>query len=425
MQEQRPDTRQGPIDAVGDLARTHGHRALKVAGVVASIVVVLAAVGFAIHSFEDEPTQALTPGNVDRLTPTWTADAGPGPVSGVAANTDALFVSSMDGLLAYPLPCEQLTRRTCAPAWRATVPDGPLSPPTTTGGDVFAGSSQGRVYAFPPTCDTAQCRPLWNGEAGHGRVSAPGVNDDFVYVTAGKLYAFPASCGTNDRTCPPAWVAPIPGRSAGRPAVGAGLVVVSSAERSGGIAAFPAVCLNPCKPVWEGETGGRTSGVTLSEDTAYVVARGELMAFPLSCASTCRPAWTGTILAGRPAAAGALGAPTVDGAQVFVGGADGTLWAFAGDCAQASCPAVRTWPLGTRPLLTPVIDGGVMYVASSGGVLSAIPLGCDGPSPGCGSPWSEPLGTSTIGSPDATSDGVYVGDDAGIVHAYTVPTVGG
>ena len=33
MQKQRPDTRQGPIEAVGDLARTHGHHALRVAGV--------------------------------------------------------------------------------------------------------------------------------------------------------------------------------------------------------------------------------------------------------------------------------------------------------------------------------------------------------------------------------------------------------
>ena len=425
MQKQRPDTRQGPIEAVGDLARTHGHRALRVAGVVAVIVALLAGVGGAIRYFEHQPTQTLTPDNVDRLTPTWTADAGPDPIPGVAADTDSLFVSGTNGLLAYPLPCEPKARRTCASAWRAAVPDGPLSTPTTNGGAVFAGSSQGRVYAFPPTCDTAQCRPLWNGVAGHGPVSTPGVNDDFVYVTSGKLYAFPSTCGTNDRTCPPAWVAQIPGPSAGRPALGAGLVVVSSAGRAGGIAAFPAVCLDPCRPVWEGDTGGRATAVTLSQDTAYVVARGELLAFPLSCTSTCRPAWTGTILPGRPAAAGALGAPTVDGAQVYVGGADGTLRVFADGCTQRTCVATRTWPLGALPLLAPVVQGGVVYVASSGGVLSAIPLGCDGVSPGCGTPWSEPLGTSTAGAPDATSDGVYVGDDAGIVHAFTVPTAGG
>lgn len=405
------------------LARAHGHRALRVAAVVLAIVALLAGVGGTIRYFQRSTTQALTPGNVDRLTPAWTTEAGPGPVPGVATGPDALFVSAEDGLVAYPLPCEPGAGRTCAPTWSASIPDGPLSTPTTNGTAVFAGSAQGRVYAFPAHCDTAQCRPLWNGVAGHGPVSTPGENDDFVFVTSGKLYAFPATCGTNDRTCPPAWVGEIPGRgAAGRPAVGAGLVVVTSATAQGGIAAFPAVCLDPCKPVWMGETGGVATSVTLSQDTAYVVARGALMAFPLSCRSTCKPAWTGTILPGRPAEPGALGAPTVDGGQVYVGGADGTLWAFPDGCAQTTCRATQTWPLGSLPLLTPVIQDGVVYVASSGGVLSAIPLSCDVASPGCGSPWSEPMGTTTSGSPDATSNGVYVGDDAGIVHAYTVPT---
>jgi hypothetical protein len=408
---------------MGDLARAHGHRALRVSGVVLVVVALLAGIGGTIRYFEGSPTQALTPENVDRLTPAWTAEAGPGPVPGVATSVDALFVSSADGLLAYPLPCEPGAKRTCAPAWSAAIPDGPLSTPTANGGAVFAGSAQGRVYAFPASCDAAQCRPLWNGVAGNGPVSTPGVNDDFVYVTSGKLYAFPATCGTNDRTCPPAWVGEIPGRGAsGRPAVGAGLVVVTSATQQGGVAAFPAVCLDPCRPVWMGETGGPATAVTLSQDTAYVVARGELMAFSLSCRSTCRPAWTATIQAGRPATAGALGAPTVDGGQVYIGGADGTLWAFPDGCAESTCPATRTWALGSLPLLTPVIQDDVIYVASSGGVLNAIPLGCVGASPGCDSPWSEPLGTSTSGSPDATSDGVYLGDDAGIVHAFTVPS---
>ncbi len=405
---------------MGDLARAHGHRALRVGAVVLGVAALLAGVGGAIRYFQGPTTPALTPETVDRLTPAWTTDAGPGPVSGVATSADALFVSGSDGLVAYPLPCTPDAGRTCDPDWIASIPDGPLSTPTTSGAAVFAGSAQGRVYAFPAHCDT-HCRPLWNGEAGHGTVSTPGENDDFVYVTSGKLYAFPATCGTNDRTCPPAWVGEIPGRgAAGRPAVGGGLVVVTSATRRGGVAAFPAVCLDPCKPVWVGETGGRATSVTLSQDTAYVVARGALLAFPLSCPATCRPAWRGTILPGRPRARGALGAPTVDAGEVYVGAADGTLWAFPDHCAQATCPADRTWALGNLPLLTPVIQDSVVYVASTGGVLIAIPLGCGGASPGCGSSWSEPLGASAGGSPDATSTGVYIGDDAGVVHAYTV-----
>ena len=268
MQDRKPRTRPRPIDSMGDLARTHGHRALRIAGVVIGVVVLLAVVGGTIRLFEGSTNQAVTPDNVDRLTPAWTADAGPGPIPGVATSADGLFVSSADGLLVYPVPCDPDTHRECASLWRGPIPDGPLSTPTTNGTAVFAGSAQGRVYAFPAGCDAAQCRPLWNGVAGNGPVSTPGVNDDFVYVTSGKLYAFPATCGTNDRTCPPAWVGEIPGRgAAGRPAVGAGLVVVTSATQEGGVAAFPAVCLDPCKPVWVGETGGRATSVTLSQDT--------------------------------------------------------------------------------------------------------------------------------------------------------------
>ncbi len=395
---------------------------MRVAGVVFLVVALLAGVGGTIHLLGRESTQAVTPDNVDRLSPAWTADAGPGSVSGLTTTVDTLFASTPDGLLAYALPCTVTTQRTCPALWQARVPDGPLSAPTGSGDTVFAGSADGHVYAFSASCGTEQCRPLWNGKAGTGPVSAPGVNDDFVYVSSGKLYAFPARCGTNDRNCPPAWVGSIPVRGAvGRPAVGAGLVVVASGSSEGGIAAFPAVCLDPCKPAWIGETGGPATSVTLSADTAYVVARGALMAFPLSCDGNCRPTWTGTVLPGRPQTPGAIGAPTIDAGQVFVGGSDGTLSVFAEGCAAVTCKPIRAWPLGSLPLLAPVVRDGVVYAVSSGGVISAIPLGCDSASPGCGAPWSETVGTSTGATPAAEADALYVADDAGIVHAFTVP----
>jgi PQQ-like domain len=368
----------------------------------------------------------VTPGNVARLAPAWTADAGPGSVAGVATTTDELLVSGADGLFAYPLPCTVSAQRTCTPLWEGRIPDGPLSVPTTNGDVVYAGSAAGRLYAYPTHCDTAQCRPLWTGEAGHGPVSAPGVNDDFVYVTAGKLFAYPAECGTGNRVCPPAWVGQLPAqRVTGRPAVGSGLVVVSGGSPRGGVAAFPAVCLDPCKPVWTAETGGPATAVTVSEDTAFVVARGKLMAFPLACKGACRPTWVGTIVTGRPPDPGAIGAPTLGAGQVFVGGADGRLLSFPDACATTACSPQHVWSLGVLPLGTPIVQDNVVYVVTQGGVVMAIPLGCDGASPGCDAPWSEPLGTTAAGSPPAaTGDGLYVGDDAGMVHAFTVPTGG-
>ncbi len=424
MQDQRPGTRPGPIASVGDLARTHGHRAVRVTAAVAAVLVMLAGVGALIHFFGRRSTQAVTPSNVARLAPAWTADAGPGKVAGVDTTTDGLYVSGADGLFAYPLPCTVPVRsRTCAPLWEGRVPDGPLSVPTTDGDVVFVGSAAGHVYAYPTTCDAPQCRPLWTGEAGHGPVSAPSANDDFVYVTAGKLFAFPARCGTGNRECPPAWIGQLPGhRVSGRPAVGGGLVVVSSRSARGGVAAFPAVCLDPCKPVWTGATGGPATAVTLSEDTAFVTARGQLLAFPLACKGACRPAWAGTIVPGRPPDPGAIDAPTLGAGEVFVGAADGRLLAFPATCATATCPPLRQWSLGVLPLATPIVQDDVVYVVTGGGVVTAIPFGCDGASPGCDAPWSEPLGATARSRPAATADGLYVGDDAGIVHAFTVPT---
>jgi outer membrane protein assembly factor BamB len=422
MPQPRPETKTGPIPVVGALAREHGHRALRVAGIVLVVVALLAGVGGAIHLATRSATQEVTGDNVDRLSSAWTAQTKAGPVTGVAITAETLFASTRDGLLAYALPCAITSARTCPQLWDARVPNGPLSAPTGSGETVFAGSRDGHVYAFSASCETAHCQPLWNGETDAGPVSVPGVNDDFVYVSAGKLYAFPARCGTNDRSCPPAWVGPIPGRGAlGAPAVGGGLVVVASRSPEGGITAFPAVCIDPCKPVWSGATNGAATAVALSADTAYVVARGTLMAFPLSCTGNCRPTWTGTVIEGRPTAPGAIGAPVIDGGRVFVGANDGTLIAFAEGCATVTCKPVRTWPLGSLPLLAPVVEGGVIYAVSTGGVISAIPLGCDTASPGCGSPWSESLGAGTGGVPGAEADGLYTGDDAGVIHAYTVP----
>lgn len=424
MQDQRPDIRPRPLPSVSLLARTHGHRALRIAGVTALVVALLAGVGGLIHLLGREPTQAVTPANVDRLMPAWTADLGPGAMGGIATTSDGLFVSGADGLASYPLPCTVTAARTCAPTWQARVPDGPLSAPTTNGDLVYAGSADGHLYAFPAHCD-AECRPQWNAAAGEGVVSAPGLNDDFVYVASGKLYAFPARCGTDDRTCRPAWVADIPGHGVtGRPAVGGGLVVVASGGPRSGVTAFPAVCIDPCKPVWSAETGGPATSVTLSHDTAYVVARGLLIAYPMSCTGTCRPAWTATAVPGHPFARGALGPPTLSGGQLYVGTSDGRLLAFPEGCGASVCAPTRSWLLGDAPLLAPLVQDQVIYAASTGGVLDAIPLGCDAASPGCGDPWSVTLGADAAPAPAATPDGLYVGDVHGVVHAFTVPSAG-
>jgi outer membrane protein assembly factor BamB len=393
--------------------------------VVAVLAMTGGAIRFAQHRITHPPPQPVTPPDVQHPTLAWTATTTFGPITGVDPAADTLYVSSGDGLIAYPLPCRPIGGQ-CRRAWHDPVIDGPLSRPASNGDEVYAGSADGHIYAFPATCADTFCEPLWHGNAGLGAVSAPGVNDDFVYVASTSLYAFPARCGTADLTCPPAWVGQTPGRAvSGPPAVGAGLVVVGwRSGARGGVEAFPAVCVGRCAPVWTASTDSPPTAVTLSSDTAYVVADGALLAFPLSCRGDCRPAWVGPFLMGRPFAVGAREGPAIDDGRIYVGGADGRLWVFPAHCDTGTCGAIASRRVGASPLLAPVVRNGIVYATSITGVLSAIDAPCLGPTPptaSCADPWTDDLEEGVGTAPDATSAVLYVGDHGGTVHAYAIP----
>jgi outer membrane protein assembly factor BamB len=393
--------------------------------VVAVLTTTGALIRFTQHRITHPPRQPVTPPDVQHPTLAWTGTTTFGPVTGLAAASDTLYVGSGDGLVAYPLPCPAVDG-VCRRAWHDPVTDGPLSRPASNGDEVYAGSARGHVYAFPAHCGDPFCEPLWHGNAGLGSVSAPGVNDDFVYVASTSLYAFPARCGTGNLACPPAWVGSMPGRAvAGAPGVGAGLVVVSwRSGARGGLEAFPAVCVDRCTPVWTANTDGPATSVTLSADTAYVVADGALMAFPLSCRGVCDPAWIGPFLMGRSYAVGAREAPAIDHGRVYVGGADGRLWVFPATCDTGTCGALSSHRVGAEPLLAPVARNGVVYATSATGTLVAVDEVCadtSSPPAACGDPWTDELKQTVTSSPDSTNDVLYVGDDAGTVHAFAIP----
>jgi outer membrane protein assembly factor BamB len=396
------------------LVRTHGRTAVKSAAIVALVVVVLAGTGATIRAVRGPSSAPLSPEDLGALSPAWTAPNS-GPVAGADVGPDAVYVGAGDGVVAYPLPCTAADR-VCTPLWHDVVPDGPVSAPALDEDIVVVGSSSGRVYAFPADCPAADCPPLWSGAAGKGVVPRPAFNADFVYAATGKVFAFPSHCATDDRNCRPAWVGPIPGRAAGPPAAGAGLVLVASDALTGGVFAFPAVCTGACRPAWVGVTRGPASGVALSKDTAYVVARGQLMAFPLTCEGTCPPTWTARFLPGEPSAAGASSAPEVVGGRVYVGADDGTLWIFSATCKQSFCQPLAHYRVADGRLYTPATAGGVTYVSSTRGRLSAIPADC-----GDCTPWSTGLGAAGGGPPAAGPETLFAGDAEGTLHAYTVP----
>ena len=319
-----------------------------------AVIVVLVVVGGSIRAFSRHEEPGVDPSALTGLTPAWSADLGQGRVVGIAFEADRLYASSAQGLTVFDIPCDGNSDgdgEPCRPSWLGVVPDGPISAPVVSGDSVYAGSSSGQVYAFPATCDANGCPPRWVGVAGKGRVSRPGVNDDFVYVTSDRLYAFPSACGSADRTCLPAWSTPLPDPPTGdAPAVGGGVVVVASDSVEGGVSAFPAVCTEGCEPLWTGDTDGPATGVTIEDDTAYVVAHGSLLAFPLSCQGACHPTWTGTFVPGGAFAEGSPAPPGVGSGQVAIAGDDGTLWLFPATCPNPTCGPLRSFDLGVEGL---------------------------------------------------------------------------
>ena len=64
-----------------------------------------------------------------------------------------------------------------------------------------------------------------------------------------------------------------------------------------------------------------------------------------------------------------------------------------------------------------------MYVAAVDGTLTALEERCGDPAPPavCAHPWTDQLGHAVADGPVSTDDVLYIGDDAGTVHAYAIP----
>ena len=347
--------------------------------------------------------------------PEWTASTG-AVVTGLAVDDGRLYVTG-EQLLVFPTSCIEVAGR-CMPRWRGVVADGPLSVPTVRDDRVFVGSSSGQVYAFPATCDGEGCAPEWVGVAGDGVVSQPAANFDLVYVTSDELYAFPAGCASDDAPCLPAWSADVPGRPAsGPPALGAGLVVVASSSRRGGLAAYPAVCGRGCEPVWIGRTDGPATSVAVGGDLAYSVARGQLMAFDLTCTGRCDPVWRAPFVPGAPFATGAMSAPAVAGDRVLVGDDRGRLWIFRSACGQARCDPVARIDVASTALLTPMVDGDRAIVTSVSGALGRLLLDCR-PDDDCEALRVRSLGGDALAAAVVAPEATVAGDSTGSLEAF-------
>ena len=172
---------------------------------------------------------------------------------------------------------------------------------------------------------------------------------------------------------------------------------------------------------WTGATAGAVnSSPAIANGVVYVgSADGKLYAFAVGCATgggTCSPIWTG-------ATGGAIdSSPSTSGNHVYVGSSDGKLYAFAIGCATGggSCSPLWTAATGGAIHSSPSIDNGVVYIGSSDGKLYAFDAaGATGCSAGTCTPlWTGATGASIESSPAAANGVVYVGSDDAKVYAF-------
>ena len=273
------------------------------------------------------------------------------------------------------------------------------STPTVAGDFFFLGSFGASdahpLYAFsasadvncsaPPGSTTKTCTPVWVGLTGSRIASSPAVVGNTVYVVdnSDALYAFSAGgCGTFE--CRPLWRANTPGvkspsfLSDGAPGIANGVAYVGAdklyafdANGVTGCSGTPKLCT----PLWTGATGGDVlTSASIGNGVVFVgAADGKLYAFKAGgCGSaTCSPLWTAAT-SGRIANS----TPAVANGVVYVGSTDKNLYAFSAsgttNCSGTPKTCTPLWKYSTVGVIgsPPVVANGVVYVASDGNNVS-------------------------------------------------------
>jgi len=363
------------------------------------------------------PTTAVPPGDLPPLRTIWSADV-PGAfyASDVLSDGQRLYVATDDGVVAYPIDCQD----PCAPLWRGIVHElGPngvaVNREIAVGDGVVAVTDESGLFVFSSGCatDGSVCSPIWSVPIDRShRVSGPLVTAGVVKVIIGsadsiEMEGYPISCGT---PCRPLWTGEMATGPVYVPGVAVdGVFYEQSGDTMSGFAASCRTDGGSCKPDFFFATPGNHG--TEQGDMHGPVARdgelifssgvGKLFAFPEHCGTSCSPRWHGDVggfLDGTPVDAGDL---------VVIDGASG-ITAFGWGCRDDGGPCRPVWHVDS-PKVT-VIDHAdpERVIASTHHATTSVflvPTTCGDP---CTPSWTIP----TAGDPrGVATDGrhVYVG----------------
>jgi outer membrane protein assembly factor BamB len=363
----------------------------------------------------------ITAQNIGRLTLGWTGSTGAEPGAAISVGSGEVLVGSPHDLLtAFPSSCR--TRR-CGPLWSASgviAMGGPTSAPVLSRGTAFVASHG--LGAFPERCgrDASACAPSWtaNARLPVRWMTTPVLANGRLYVGTddGRLLTFAMTCASADRTCPPVGSTRvgIGGISATPVAAGGDVYVVSDRLYD-----LPASCAGAglCAPRWSAPIGPFASQPVAGDGSVYLTNDERLLAFRTSCGNggaTCRPDWT---FAAEDRSA--LSPPAVANGIVYVAGSH--LYALPSGCARdgGSCAPLWRSRVAVPASTAPAVANGLVFL-SSGGRVVAFADGCRSASATCSPVWVSGRLEPELSAPAIGPSGVFVMGASGTLYAFVV-----
>lgn len=168
-----------------------------------------------------------------------------------------------------------------------------------------------------------------------------------------------------------------------------------------------------CTPLWSASIGLVADTPVVADGVVYAVTGTGLNALATGVTGAGQtPLWQAPVSGGT--------APAVDGGRLFVGSTGGVEVFGAAGCGAASCAPVWTGVTGGAVSSPPSVANGVVYVASDDGQIHAFDAaGCGAAT--CAPLWSAALPAAASSSVTVANGRLFVGTTTGDLVAFALP----
>jgi outer membrane protein assembly factor BamB len=383
----QPVTGQVPEVGGGPAPRHRGRRALVLAGITATVVVVGVVLGVVVAG--STPRTVTKAHSLASSRP-----AGRGWIFTTSAAVDGsptvaggiVYVGDDNGNL-YAIDAD-----TGALRWKLPTGSSVVSRPAVVDGTVYVGSSNEDVYAL----NAATGAIRWKRDTGGAVDSGLAVTDGVVYVgnDNNEVFALDAATGAVG------WTRRTGDNVTTNPAVSGGTVYVGCEDDS--VYALDAAT---GAVRWRRTTGGQVNSSPAISAGVVFVGSDDGKVYALNAA-------TGSVEWTRSTGGKVDSAPAVADGVVFVGSDDGDVYAL--DSATGSVEWTR--PTGGEVDSGPAVSGGTVFVGSVSGDVYALDSATGAPR------WKRYTGGAVNSSPAVSGGVVYIGTDNHAVYALTAAT---